>query len=131
MSAKSCDPNVLRIASEAGARTIAISTFPDAPLCQWAETSLCTFNRQYLYGGTFFSRCSQTALVDILYSSLLMADYPRFSGHLAQIDSISLEYYQVNQYTDASGENAENTFAKGIHPHSSEGSSAKDPGKLV
>lgn len=121
-----CTVDALHIALEAGAHTIAITNFPDAPVCQWAETSLCTFNRQYLYGGTIFSRCSQTALVDVLYSSLLMADYPRFSEHLAQIDSISLEYYQVNQYSDLNGENAENTFAKGKQPRSAAAPNEKD-----
>lgn len=86
--------DALRAAKEAGAATIAITNFERAPIGRYADILLCTGGEQYLYGNAIFSRSTQTAVVDMLYCGILLADFERFSEHIAHREAAvaSLSY---------------------------------------
>ena len=81
--------DALEIAKATGAQTIAVTNFEKAPLNRYADIILCAGNQQYLYGGAVFSRCSQLAIVDMLYTGLLLTDYPRFTSRLEDSGAIA------------------------------------------
>lgn len=68
----------LRRAKQAGVPTVAITNFEQVPVNRYADIVLCTGNEDYLYKGTIFSRCAQLAVVDMLYTGLLVTDYRRY-----------------------------------------------------
>ena len=74
--------NAMRIAKEAGAATIAITNYENALINRYADILLCSGNEPYIYQNAVFSRCSQIAIVDMIYTGLLVQDYGRFSLNL-------------------------------------------------
>lgn len=73
---------VLKIAKEAGAKTIAIVNFENTMLTRYGDIVLSTSNDQYLYGDAIFSRTAQTALVDMIYMGVIMSDYDHYTNRL-------------------------------------------------
>lgn len=74
--------NAMRIAKEAGAATIVITNYENALINRYADILLCSGNEPYIYQNAVFSRCSQIAIVDMIYTGLLVQDYGRFSLNL-------------------------------------------------
>lgn len=66
---------VMQKAKKAGAQTIVITNFEDAPILKYADVKICTSTDQFLYGDAIFSRSSQLAIVDMLYMGVLLTDY--------------------------------------------------------
>lgn len=61
-----------RIASERGAKVIAITRFAKSPLTNYADISLlCGANESPLHGGSLSAKISQLLIIDILYTEYL------------------------------------------------------------
>lgn len=73
---------VLKIAKENGAKTIAIVNFENTMLTKYGNVVLSTSNDQFLYGDAIFSRATQIALVDMIYMGLIMSDYEYYTNKL-------------------------------------------------
>ncbi|MEG0276917.1 MAG: MurR/RpiR family transcriptional regulator [Coprobacillus sp.] len=72
----------LKLAKRNHAKTITISNFKDALIHQYSDVSLCTSQKQYLYGDAIFSRTTQTALVDMLYVGVMLCDKEKYTEKL-------------------------------------------------
>lgn len=82
ISYSGCSKNtvgVLSTAKKAGAGTAAITNFSEAPISEYADINLIATTEQYLYGDTIFSRTSQLAIVDMIYTGILVSDYQKFT----------------------------------------------------
>lgn len=74
--------DAMEIARKAGAKTIAITNFEHTLLEKYSDLVLYTSNRQFLYGNAIFSRVSQLLVVDMIYISILLSDYDRYTEKL-------------------------------------------------
>lgn len=74
--------NAMRIAHEAGAITIVITNHENALINRYADIILCSGNEPHIYRSAIFSRCAQLAIVDMIYTGLLVSDYDKFSMNL-------------------------------------------------
>lgn len=73
----------VRLAKSRNARTIVVTNAPDAPICNWADVRLLAGRGDRpIYGNAIFSRTAHIAMVDILYMSVILNDYGRFSTEL-------------------------------------------------
>lgn len=73
----------LRLAKSAGAHTIGITNTSNTALANWSDVCLVTGRSEHMiYGNAIFSRVAHTAVVDILYMSVILSDYGRFSTQL-------------------------------------------------
>ena len=73
----------LRLAKSRGAHTIVVTDSPDAPIGNWADVRLLAGRgERTIYGNAIFSRTAHIAMVDILYMSVILSDYGRFSTEL-------------------------------------------------
>lgn len=81
--------DALSAAKLAGARTVVITNTDSSPINCCADIVLSTGNQQYFYGGAIFSRSTQLAVVDMLYTGLLVEDYLRFTHHLEESATVS------------------------------------------
>lgn len=73
---------VLKIAKDAGAQTIAIVNFENTMLTRYGDIVLSTSNDQFLYGDAIFSRTAQIALVDMIYMGVIISDYDNYNKKL-------------------------------------------------
>lgn len=71
--------DAMRLAQEAGAATIVITNFEKSKIRDYADVVLATSNEQYIYGNKIFSRIAQLAVVDMIYSGMLLSDYSRYT----------------------------------------------------
>ena len=76
--------DAMKLASQTGAATIAITNFENSLIEEYADMVLCTSNEQFLYGDAIFSRVSQLAVVDMIYSGILLSDYKKYTKILAR-----------------------------------------------
>ena len=73
----------LRLAKSQGARTVAVTNAAGSPLSAWADACLYAGRgERTIYGNAIFSRVAHTTIVDILYMSVILSDYGRFSTAL-------------------------------------------------
>ena len=72
----------MRIAKKAGARTIAITNFENTLLEKYADIVLITSGQHFIYGDAIFSRVSQLAVVDMIYTGILLSDYEKYTAIL-------------------------------------------------
>jgi len=72
----------MEIARNAGAKTIAITNFEHTLLEKYSDLVLYNSNRQFLYGNAIFSRVSQLLVVDMIYISILLSDYEKYTEKL-------------------------------------------------
>ncbi|RSX53696.1 (Fe-S)-cluster assembly protein [Bifidobacterium goeldii] len=73
----------LRTAKSSGAHTIAVTNNAGTPIANWADVVLLTGRGNHaIYGNAIFSRVAHTAMVDMLYMSVILSDYGRFSTEL-------------------------------------------------
>jgi len=80
--------HALRIAGEAGARTIAITNHPASPIAQAAEIRLYTAAQEALaYGYPLGARVAQIGLIDVLYTCMALkreVDIERNQARIAE-----------------------------------------------
>ena len=74
--------DAMRIAKKAGARTIAITNFENTLLEKYADIVLITSRQHFIYGDAIFSRVSQLAVVDMIYTGILLSDYEKYTAIL-------------------------------------------------
>lgn len=74
--------DAMEIARNAGAKTIAITNFEHTLLEKYSDLVLYNSNRQFLYGNAIFSRVSQLLVVDMIYISILLSDYEKYTEKL-------------------------------------------------
>lgn len=74
--------DVLKLAKKSGAVTIAITNFTDTPLVKYADIVILTSNKQFLYGDDIFSRTIHLAVVDMLYTGLIINKYDKYRKRL-------------------------------------------------
>ncbi len=74
--------DALMTAKSGGATTISISNFDNSIINKYADIILCSGSEQYLYGNAIFSRCTQIAIIDMLYTGILIADYDKYSYNI-------------------------------------------------
>ena len=73
----------LKLAKSAGAHTIAVTNNTGTPLANWADVTLLTGRGDMaIYGNAIFSRVAHSITVDMLYMSVILSDYGRFSTEL-------------------------------------------------
>ncbi len=86
--------DALENAKKSNATTIAITNFMDTLINKYADIKLHTENEQYFYGNAVFSRCTQIALVDMIYTGILVTDYEKYSSKIENnsIDIKSFSY---------------------------------------
>lgn len=80
--------DAMRIAKKAGAKTIAITNFENTLLEKYADIVLVTSNQHFLYGDAIFSQVSQLAVVDMIYTGVLLSDYDRYTKILDRSSKI-------------------------------------------
>ena len=83
--------NMLRIAKKAGAKTIAITNFPNTPLVKHADIVITTSSQQHLFGDTIFSRTIHLAVVDMIYMGLIVSDYDKYMKEMEMSRKLILE----------------------------------------
>lgn len=71
--------SAMKRAKMAGASTIAITNFAISPISKYADIVLSGGNDQNLYGSSLFSRCSQLALVDMIYAGIMLTDFEKYA----------------------------------------------------
>ena len=82
----------LRLAHRVGALTIAVSSHKDAVISKYADIFLCMGGDVCgVYGNAIFSRVTDLFAVDLLYMSIILSDYERFSHNLDQSGKVSAE----------------------------------------
>ncbi len=82
---------MMKMAKNAGAKTLVITNFENALITKYADIVLCTSNQQFFCGNTIFSRLSQLALVDMLYVGVLNENYDRLSEKLRKNSDLIAE----------------------------------------
>jgi DNA-binding MurR/RpiR family transcriptional regulator len=79
--------DALRIAREAGAKTIALTNFKGSIISAYADITLYTGDIETtFYSETMISRISQLAIVDILYMGVLLSDYVLYTKRLDKVN---------------------------------------------
>ena len=82
----------LRLAHRAGALTIAVSSHKDAVISKYADIFLVIGGDvNGVYGNAIFSRVTDLFAVDLLYMSIILSDYERFSRNLDRSGKVSTE----------------------------------------
>ena len=82
----------LKVARRAGALTIAVSSRKDAVISKYADVFLCIGGDVCgIYGNAIFSRVTDLFAVDLLYMSIILSDYERFSHNLDQSGKVAAE----------------------------------------
>ncbi len=72
----------LAIAKSMGATTISITNSQKTLINKYADIILAIENEQFLYGQAIFSRCTQIALIDMIYTGILLTDYEKYSENI-------------------------------------------------
>lgn len=86
----------MRIAKEAGAKTIILTNFENTLMEKYADIVLITGGQQFMYGDAIFSRVSQLAVVDMLYTGILLSDYEKYTAILDRSSTaIQKQAYEV------------------------------------
>lgn len=80
--------DVMKLAKRKGASTIVLTNYDDVLIGKYADIMLCTGNRQQLYGNAIFSRTSQIAVVDMIYTGIILRDYPKYTKKLDESSRI-------------------------------------------
>lgn len=89
--------DAMRIAKKAGARTIAITNFENTLLEKYADVVLITSGQHFIYGDAIFSRVSQLAVVDMIYTGILLSDYEKYTAILDRSsNTIRKQAYDAN-----------------------------------
>lgn len=79
--------DTLRIAKEAGAKTIALTNYKAAHISSYADVELLTGDHETtFYSETMISRISLLAIVDMLYMGILLSDYETFTSRLHKVN---------------------------------------------
>lgn len=79
----------LRLANQKGTTTICISNYLHTPLTEAAKIHLLTGGHETSFSSeTMVSRISQLAIVDMLYSGLILSDYDRYTGGIEEMNTI-------------------------------------------
>lgn len=73
---------IMKIANKKKAQCVAITNFEKASICKYANYALCTSNEQFLYGESVYSRCTQMAIVDMIYMGIILSDYKKYTNIL-------------------------------------------------
>ena len=85
--------DLMRIAKKNGAATIAVTTYPEAPIPQICDIVLKTMTRETpMHTVAITSRMSQLAMVDSLLMSVAFFDHPQTIGSLAKVSESIREY---------------------------------------
>ena len=74
--------DAMRTAHENGVKTIAITNFENSLIEKYSDLVLRTSNQQHFYGDAIFSRVSQLAVVDMIYTGIMLSDYEKYTGIL-------------------------------------------------
>ncbi len=74
--------DAIRTAHERGVRTITLTNFENSMIEKYSDLVLRTSNRQHFYGDAVFSRVSQLAVVDMIYTGIMLSDYEKYTGIL-------------------------------------------------
>lgn len=85
ISYSGCSKNtieVLETAKRAGALTAAITNFSGAKISKSADINIVGTGEQFLYGNSIFSRTSQIAIVDMIYTGVLISNFSKFSANI-------------------------------------------------
>ncbi len=85
ISYSGCSKNtieVLETAKRAGAVTAAITNFSGAKISKSADINIVGTGEQFLYGNSIFSRTSQIAIVDMIYTGVLISNFSKFSANI-------------------------------------------------
>ena len=88
--------DALRLAKEAGATTITITNFEKSLLNRYGDIVLSTGGVQYMYGNAIFSRCTQIAVVDMLYTGILLSDYEKY-GEAISLNGQTIEPFSYDE----------------------------------
>ncbi|MDO5417248.1 MAG: MurR/RpiR family transcriptional regulator [Lachnospiraceae bacterium] len=83
--------DVMKLARKKGASSIAITNFPDSLVGKYSDIVLETGNQQLLYGNAIFSRTSQIAVVDMIYTGIILRDYKKYTKKLDESSRIVRE----------------------------------------
>ena len=70
------------MAKKAGAKTMVITNFENTLLEKYADIVLITSGQQFIYGDAIYSRVSQLAVVDMIYTGILLSDYEKYTAIL-------------------------------------------------
>ncbi|NCB92420.1 MAG: MurR/RpiR family transcriptional regulator [Clostridia bacterium] len=91
ISYSGCSTNtvdVMKLAKKAGAKTLVLTNFENAPISKYADITICTSNEQFLYGDAIFSRTVQLAIVDMIYMGILTSDYKKYTKKMDKSSKI-------------------------------------------
>lgn len=83
--------DVMRMAKKAGATTIVLTNFKDAPIAKYADYVICTSQEQLFYGEAIFSRASQLLIVDMIYMGIIASDYDHYVKRLDSCEKVVRE----------------------------------------
>ncbi len=71
--------DAMKTAKKAGAKTICITNHHSSLIAQYSDIVLSSHSEQFMFGNAIFSRCTQIAIIDMLYTGILITDYEKYS----------------------------------------------------
>ena len=90
--------DAMRTAHENGVKTISITNFENSLIEKYSDLVLRTSNRQHFYGDAIFSRVSQLAVVDMIYTGIMLSDYEKYTAILDRSSRlIQAQAYPLNE----------------------------------
>lgn len=90
--------DVMKLAKQKGATTIAITNCTHTPLTEQADIRIETSSQQYMYGDAIFSRTTHLAVVDMIYTGILLSDYERYTQQMdSNTQLIHTQSYENNK----------------------------------
>lgn len=81
----------LKKAKRAGATTLVVTNFAGSLISEIGDIVLTGTEEQLLYGDAIFSRVSQLAVVDMLYTGVILSDYKKYTSILEGNSSVMKE----------------------------------------
>ena len=90
--------DAMRTAHENGVKTISITNFENSLIEKYSDLVLRTSNRQHFYGDAIFFRVSQLAVVDMIYTGIMLSDYEKYTAILDRSSRlIQAQAYPLNE----------------------------------
>lgn len=74
--------DVMEVAKESGATTAIITNFENSVISEFADIAITATTEQYIYGDAIFSRTSQLAIVDMIYTGILVSNYNYYTAKI-------------------------------------------------
>ena len=80
--------DVMEVAKKSGATTAIITNFENSVISNFADIVITATTEQYIYGDAIFSRTSQLAIVDMIYTGILVSNYNYYTEKINECSKV-------------------------------------------